>query len=246
MSPAAALSTATPAWARVLQGKFGKPTWFIPNGFDETELPKQVAPPERFTLTYTGVFYRKKQDAASLLDAIARLKEERFIDPATFELRLVGRYLRTLQPDVEARGISDLISFHDTVSHSEALEQHAASTGLIFFLWTGQEGRGWLSAKVYEYMASGRPILAIGPRDVDAAELVRSMGAGEIAEDRAGVEDVLRRWIEEFRTKGALQQRVDRDRLKEYEWRQIGARLAAAFDAVVPGVDAGAATKDPP
>jgi glycosyltransferase involved in cell wall biosynthesis len=173
------------------------------------------------------------------------LKEEKLVDPATFELRLVGRYLRTLQPDVERRGVSDLVTFHDTVSHSEALEQHAASTGLIFFLWTGEEGRGWLSAKVYEYMASGRPILAIGPPDVDAAELVRSMGAGEIVEDRAGVEAVLRRWIEEFRNHGVLQQRADRDRLKEYEWRQIGAKLAAAFDAVVQDVDAGAATKGP-
>lgn len=238
MEAASALSTATPAWADVLEAKHEKPTWFIPNGFMAGELPKGVRQSERFTLTYTGVFYRHGQDAAPLLDATARLHEARVIDATNFELRLVGRHVRMLQPEAHIRGISHLVSFHDPVSHAEALREQGASTALVFFLWTAPEGRGWLSAKVYEYMASRRPILAIGPADVDAADLVRSMGAGEVTGDRNGVERTLRRWIDEFRRTGKVQQHGNHDRLSDYEWRKIDERLAAAFDETIEGPSA--------
>ena len=35
-----------------------------------------------------------------------------------------------------------------------------------------------LSAKLFEYLAAGRPILAVVPPDGEAAELVRETGAG--------------------------------------------------------------------
>ncbi|HKX48388.1 MAG TPA: hypothetical protein VJM06_06955, partial [Gaiellaceae bacterium] len=41
-------------------------------------------------------------------------------------------------------------------------------------------GKGVLSGKVYEYIAAGRPILAVVPPDGAAAALVRETGAGVV------------------------------------------------------------------
>jgi glycosyltransferase involved in cell wall biosynthesis len=44
----------------------------------------------------------------------------------------------------------------------------------------GGRGKGVLSGKVYEYIAAGRPILAVVPPDGAAAALVRETGAGVV------------------------------------------------------------------
>ena len=57
----------------------------------------------------------------------------------------------------------------------------------------GGRGKGVLSGKVYEYLAAGRPILAVVPPDGAAAALVRETGAGVVAapDDVDGIRDAL-------------------------------------------------------
>jgi len=45
----------------------------------------------------------------------------------------------------------------------------------------GGRGKGVLSGKVFEYIAAGRPILAVVPPDGAAAELIRETGSGIVA-----------------------------------------------------------------
>ena len=39
--------------------------------------------------------------------------------------------------------------------------------------------KGLVTGKLFEYMASGRPILCIGPEDGDAARILKETGAGQ-------------------------------------------------------------------
>lgn len=232
VSRAAALSVPTAGWSRSLEKRFDKPTWLIPNGFDPADIPADVTPSDKFVLTYTGVFYRNAQDMTPLLDALVELRRDGTIDSNSFELRLIGRYLLSLRESVRNRGLESLVTFKHPVTHAQALREQAASTALLFVLWATPEGRGWLSGKVYEYMGARRPILALGPPTVDAADLVISMGAGEVAPDALAVADILRRWIKEFGATTTLDARTDSEQLAAYEWRQIARQLAVAFRSI--------------
>ena len=233
LSRADALSTATPQWADLLERRFGKPTFLIPNGFDRIERETLPPPTDRFVLSYTGVYYSRGQDITPLLVALARLHREGCICEDDFQLRLVGRFLESVPADACRYGIERLVTFSEPVSHAEALEMQSTSHALLFLLWSAPGGEGWLSAKVYEYMAAGRPILAVGPSDVDAAKLVKSLQAGEVADDSDEVARVLRRWIQEFRQHGRLGAHTDQKELQRYEWPSIAQRLAYAFEATL-------------
>jgi hypothetical protein len=61
---------------------------------------------------------------------------------------------------------------------------------------------GILTGKLYEYLASRRPILAIGPEDGDAAQLLAETKAGQIVgfenkeKMKAIVRDLYQRYLE--------------------------------------------------
>lgn len=230
LSRADSLSTATPRWAELLETRFEKPTFLIPNGFDPVEQERPAPPQERFVLTYTGVYYSRGQDIIPLLEALRELRGAGVISETNFELRLVGRFLESVSTEVDHYGLRDLVTFSEPVPHAQAIELQSSSTALLFLLWRRPGGEGWLSAKVYEYMAAGRPILAVGPSHVDAANLVSSLRAGEIAEGSAEAATILRRWIDQFRRQGRLDVDTDQEGLRRYEWPAIARRLAAAFD----------------
>jgi glycosyltransferase involved in cell wall biosynthesis len=63
--------------------------------------------------------------------------------------------------------------------HREALALQRDSEALLLLIPDADgRGRGVLSAKVFEYLAAERPILAAVPPDGEAAALVRDTGAG--------------------------------------------------------------------
>ena len=66
-----------------------------------------------------------------------------------------------------------------------------------------------LTAKVFEYLAAGRPILAVVPPDGQAAELVRETGAGVVVApgDVEGIAAALRDLEARWRA-GTLDERV--------------------------------------
>ncbi len=80
-----------------------------------------------------------------------------------------------------AAGIADRIELIPYAPHRRSLELQRDSEALLLLIpEAGGRGRGVLSGKVFEYLAAGRPILAVVPPDGAAAELLRETGAGVV------------------------------------------------------------------
>jgi glycosyltransferase involved in cell wall biosynthesis len=80
--------------------------------------------------------------------------------------------------------------------------------------------------KVYDYMASGRPILGLAPRDAALHDLLEESGAGECAEpqDIAGIEAAIERAL--FSAASADAARVDR-----FHWDRLAQQYRAVIEA---------------
>lgn len=228
MRPARATSAPSEEWAQILASSFSKRAVVLPNGFDPEDYPSLTPNPGRFVLTYTGMFYPEKQDPYPLLRAIARLKQDGIVKATNFELRLVGRYLDYLKPALAELDIEDVTNLFGMVSHRQALGIQKESSALVFLLWTRPEGRGWFSAKLYEYLGAGRPILAIGSRNTDAARYIRETEAGVVHEDPREIAMVLKSWIENPESAPV----ADRNTLLSMEWHSIVRRLAGVLDEI--------------
>ena len=153
----------------------------------------EYRPGARFRLTHTGTFVGRR-NARPFFEALARV-----------DGRLVARFVGGLRPAdasfVEGLGLGDRLEVVPFQPRDRTLALQRDSEALLLLLAdAGRAGRGILSAKLFEYLAAGRPILAVVPPDGEAATLVRETGAGVVvAPDdvdgiAASLAELERRW----------------------------------------------------
>jgi glycosyltransferase involved in cell wall biosynthesis len=184
----------------------------ISNGCDFDDFAGlEYTPGPRFRITHAGSFFGRRDPKPFLqafrdsgLDAVARF---------------VGDFRSSDREWAEALGLGDRLELIDYLPRVEALRLQRDSEALLLLVPdAGGRGKGVLSGKVFEYLAAGRPILAVVPPDGAAAELIRETGAGVVVapDDVDGIRAALAELHARFSNGGLpaveLSER-DRDRL---------------------------------
>ena len=68
------------------------------------------------------------------------------------------------------------------MSHAESLAAQRHADELLFLDWMDERAEGILTGKLFEYLASGRPILSVGSRaNTEAAGIIVRTQAGAVA-----------------------------------------------------------------
>lgn len=199
----------------------------IVNGVDDADLPPHPEAPssDRFVLSHVGSIYEIR-DPTPALRALARLVADGVLPGDCVEVRLVGNlWIPGFTPP---SGIT--VSTTGYVEHALAIEEMASATALLLYVPGGDLAP---SGKLFEYLASGRPLLCLAPRENLASRLVEEWNAGIVADpdDEAAIGDAIlelwRRWEED----GLPDQKEVRARvLERYSRRSNAARLARVLE----------------
>ncbi len=146
----------------------------IPNGCDfEDVAALEYRRGDRLLVTHTGMMLGRRTPrpflsalAASDVDAVARF---------------VGGFRAADRAWAERQGLGGLLEITGYVSHRRALELQRASDVLLLLIPEAEgRGDGVVSAKVFEYLAAERPILAAVPPTGEAAALLRQTDAAVV------------------------------------------------------------------
>lgn len=181
--------TVSPTWARDLerQGDLQSGTIeVIENGFDPADFAGLQEPirADAFEIAHVGSLYAPRNPEA-LWAAIARLRAEGAVPK--LRIRLVGRVDAVVEGALERHGLAEAVDRTPVVPHDEAVRAMARAGLLVLSIEDVRQDAGILTGKLYEYLASGRPVLALGPVGADADRLLRQSGGGTLR-DRADVD----------------------------------------------------------
>lgn len=147
----------------------------ITNGFDESDFTgSHGITPAKFTITYVGTL-SDNYPVEGLLPALKTLNESG-ID---FILRFVGTVSERTKNLIKSQIPAKLLVFLPYVPHSEAINFMLDSSLLILIIPLHQSSKSIITGKLFEYLASGKPILCLGPVDGDAAEIINECKAGQ-------------------------------------------------------------------
>ena len=184
----------------------------IANGCDFDDFTGlEYRPSERFRITHAGSFFGRR-DPRPFLQAL----HDSDVDAVA---RFVGDFRSTDREWAESIGLGDRLQLIPYAPRSESLRLQRDSEALLLLVPdAGGRGKGVLSGKVFEYLAAGRPILAVVPPDGAAAELIRETGAGVVVapDDVEGIAAALRELNARFLDgglRGAELSQADRERL---------------------------------
>lgn len=192
----------TPTWCRELSELAGRKVDLIHNGYDEEDIIKTDKPVDpKFSLVHIGSL-NAARNPKTLWKALSELVTENFELASQLKIRFVGNVESVVFNDLENFGLSNYVDKVGYMSHSEAISFQQTSTILLLLVNNTPNANGILTGKFYEYMASERPILVIGPEKSDVAALLNETNAGVIAgfDDLEGTKQVVNKLFTDFKT----------------------------------------------
>lgn len=172
----------------------------IPNGYDVPEFESVPhRPPRKLVITHSGsLFYNRIPHA--FFEAVEEILAESPDAAQNLRLRFAGRIDEAARARLRKPPLAGVTELRGYLSHRENLGLLRESACLLLLIGTDAQARTMVTCKVYEYLASGVPILAVGPPDGDAAALLRETGSGWIFrhDNREGIKTKLRALLDEF------------------------------------------------
>jgi glycosyltransferase involved in cell wall biosynthesis len=148
-------------------------TEVITNGYDESDFKDILARrPSRFTITYVGTL-SDIYPVEALIPALNSFKEKDYL------LRFVGTVSEKTAVLLKSGIPEKSLEFLPYVIHSEAVNYMVNSTLLLLIIPLHQSNKSIITGKLFEYLASGVPILCMGPVDGDAAVIINNCKSGK-------------------------------------------------------------------
>ncbi|MCM4166174.1 hypothetical protein KCTC52924_03096 [Arenibacter antarcticus] len=180
-----------------------KPITVITNGYD-TYKERPVPLDAKFTVSHIGSLLSGR-DPLNLWKALSELVMESDEFKQCFRLQLAGVVSRDVIASLESCGLGPYLDLPGYLSHEEAMELQRSSQVLLLIEIDSEETKGIVPGKVFEYMASKRPILGVGPKEWEVASLVEASNTGIIFDYQQfkEIKDILWQWFLEYK-KGEL------------------------------------------
>lgn len=201
--------------------------YIIPNGFDLNDF--RNVPPKSFgcyTIVYSGsLYWHNVRPFICFLDALKILAD---VKPnLDLKVVVVGRALQECINAVNLRKLDRFVEFTGFVPHRESISFLLGADLALLLIDDRPGSSSVLTGKVYEYIGSGTPVLAIAPEG-DAASLIRATSAGTVVGlNAAAVAQELRRLLD-----CPLRKQVPGQRGAQYERRYLARELARVLDVV--------------
>lgn len=176
------LVTVSDGWAAGFASLKPKKLEVISNGFDSEDIPKtKTALDKKFSIAHIGTM-----NAARNPDVLFKTLQEICSQNADFqrdlEIKLVGKVDFSVMENIRNCNLENNLNKIDYMPHSEAIAAQQSSQILLLPVNNSPNAKGILTGKFYEYLASGRPILATGPTDGDMASVMAQTRAGKIVD----------------------------------------------------------------
>ncbi len=153
-----------------------KPIAVITNGYDVEKVVKKSLD-EKFTLAHIGSLLSARNPII-LWKALQELILENEAFKLQFQLKLIGAVSNEVLQSIAEFGLNNHLNYLGYLPHDEAIIEQRSSQVLLLIEIDSEETKCIIPGKLFEYMVSERPIIAIGPVEADFAQIIKETNTG--------------------------------------------------------------------
>jgi glycosyltransferase involved in cell wall biosynthesis len=198
----------------------------LPNGYDEEDfLARTPEVNDIFTIAHTGTI-NSNYNVSGFAKALQEFGKRHKIT-----LRFIGNVDPAIKQHFE-KMLPGIVSFRAYVPHSEITHEMRKADVLFLAIPDNSRNKGILTGKLFEYLASEKPILAVGPTQGDAAAIINECSAGKMFEFN-DTENMLA-WLEEkyLLWNASHNTRLDGIAYKKYSRKELAKQFAGILNAL--------------
>ena len=173
----------------------------IPNGYDDADFTKieNTTPDKNFSLVYVGSM-NKDRNPLNLWKAIKDAIDESPLLRDNIRINLIGPVDFSVREAIHTHALDKYTSFTEFMPHDEAVKHQQSAQVLLLLINNTPNSKTIIPGKLYEYLGSGRPILAIGPPDSDSARVINMTNGGTVHDfdDVEGIRTSIQKLFEHY------------------------------------------------
>lgn len=235
LASAESLTTVSPNLAAELKKIHNNIRVFsILNGFDFDEINSlETNLTDKFTITYTGSLYLGKRDPLKLFQALSELFAENTLDPLKVEVRFYGQQKNWMLNEIKKYNLERVVIDCGNVSRDVALLKQRESQILLLLLWDHPSETGVYTGKVFEYLASKRPILAVGGPKGVVNELLEETNAGYFVSSVEEIKDTIIKYYSEYELNGRVSYKGNISKIEKYSQKEMARKFAEILDSFI-------------
>lgn len=219
----------------------------LTNGFDLSDrqgLTGERLNTPNMVFTYTGSMYGGLVNLSVFFASISQAAQQGLIKPDEIEFHFAGNNpaFEIFKNQARKYGLDHRCMTHGKLSRKDAMQLQQQSDFLLVASHDYQNNEGGvITGKTLEYMAAGRPIIALVMGDIEHSELadiIRKSGLGIAYEDfhKEKDFDLLCRYLgmkyKEFTETGAVSHMPDVKELRKYDYKNLGKRLVRIIEQI--------------
>lgn len=150
----------------------------VTNGFDNECVCSEnnFERNEKFTITYTGVLL--PNESFVIWDALNELCGENSEFANNLKIKLIGHIDGKVRSYIAEKNLESKVENVEYMQHAQVLEYQRKSDLLLLLVPIAKKAECILTGKLFEYLASGRPVLAIAPENGDVARVLKETACG--------------------------------------------------------------------
>ncbi len=152
----------------------------ITNGYDEDDFKSEpIGSDSSFSLAHFGSLSHRANPVI-LWQVLGTLIRERPDFARELKIKLVGQVDHSVIESIENEQLGAFLHRISYLEHDKMVREMQRSRVLLLLVNPDPGARLILTGKLFEYLAARRPIILIGPKDGDAAEIIEKNMAGVV------------------------------------------------------------------